>query len=331
MTGEVEPDEFDQAWDQEDWGQDPSGDSGQDDQGGDQGGGSQDQGQDQGQDSGQDQGQDGGQPDEGGQDEGTPDDQGDQPQDGSDEGDDTGEADEPAKLRRELERAEQRMKSWEGRLSKLARENEELKRRLQGGDTSQQAAPQQQRDTAEGDAGTRETGTSSGSGPAQSQSDTNSQADDELRERIREEFGDEIAQYVDERARQIAEQQVRQVDQRIAPLEQARQEVEAQQHWQTIQQAHPDVEEIAQSSELEEWINSQPSYVADAARQVVQAGTAQQVVELLDRFKAEKRNQQPSEQPAEQTASKARAVRGRSAGPPKSRPTQDFDQAWDEF
>lgn len=240
------------------------------------------------------------------------------------EGEQSGEeqADDPAELRRQLERAEQRMKSWEGRLSKLARENEELKRQLNQG---QQAAPQQ-RDTAGGDAGTQETGNSSGSGPASS--DTNSQADDDLRTRIREEYGDEIAQYVDERARQIAQEATQQVDQRIAPLEQARQEVEAQQHWQAIQQAHPDVDQIAQSQDLHDWIESQPSYVADAARQVVQAGTAQQVVELLDRYKAERQQGQQQQKP---DASKARAVPSRSSGPPKAKPTQDFDAAWDEF
>ncbi len=244
---------------------------------------------------------------------------------GEEGGDDTEE--DPEELKRELEKLRERenkMKSWEGRLSALHRENEELKRRLQ--EAGGQGGPAQPDTATQGTAGAQQTGNEGGDGP---DSDTGSQ-DDDLRARVKEEYGEEIAEWVDKRAQEIAEQAVGRVDQRIAPLEQARQEAQAAQHQQAILSEHPDAAEIHQSPEFGEWLDSLPSYAASAARQVVEQGSAQEVNELLSQYKASKQPE-PSEAQKPAGASKARAVKSRSSGPPKARPTNDFDAAWEEF
>lgn len=65
-------------------------------------------------------------------------------------------------------------------------------------------------------------------------------------------------------------------------------ELEAQQraHFDAIHAAHPDAESIAQSVELEAWIKQQPSYAQAGILYALQQGTAAQVIEALDAFKA---------------------------------------------
>ncbi|MFW5910507.1 MAG: hypothetical protein ACOCUJ_01545 [Thiohalospira sp.] len=240
------------------------------------------------------------------------------------------EGDDPDTLKSELQKYEQRLKSIEGRLRATADENKELKRRLQeGGGQGGPAKP----DTAkQGEAGTQNAGDDDGDGP---DSDTGSQ-NDEVRARLTEEFGEDIANYIDKRAQEIANQQISRVDERITPLEQARQEVAAEQHRAAIEGAHPDAGEIASSKEFGQWIDSLPSYAASAARQVVEQGSAQEVVELLDQYKASRGTaaqggQQDQKTTKPESANRARAVPSRRTTPPKAKATQDFDAAWDEF
>jgi hypothetical protein len=61
-------------------------------------------------------------------------------------------------------------------------------------------------------------------------------------------------------------------------------------HYGAIYQAHPDADSIAESQELDSWINSKPSFVRDAYRAVLDPqgqGTAAQVIELFSAFKKE--------------------------------------------
>lgn len=240
----------------------------------------------------------------------------------TDEGEDT--EDDPETLKAELQKYEQRMKSFEGRMRTVVDENKELKRRLQ--EVGGQGGPAQPDTATQGSAGAQQTGNEGGDGP---DSDTGSQ-DDDLRARVKEEYGEEIAEWVDKRAQEIADQAVGRVDQRIAPLEQARQEAEAAQHQQAILSEHPDAAEIHQSQEFGDWLDSLPSYAASAARQVVEQGSASEVNELLSQYKASKQPE-PSEAQKPAGASKARAVKSRSSGPPKAKANNDFDAAWEEF
>lgn len=80
------------------------------------------------------------------------------------------------------------------------------------------------------------------------------------------------------------------VDQRvakaIAPTQAREAESIEQQHFNAIEQAHPDIESIVESSEFDSWVAKQPSFSRDAIQSVLSQGTATQVIELFDTYKA---------------------------------------------
>lgn len=89
----------------------------------------------------------------------------------------------------------------------------------------------------------------------------------------------------------------------VKPLQAKAQFTEAEKHFQSIYQAHPDADSLAESAELKAWINTQPSFVRQGFEAVLSQGTSTQVIELLDAFKAANgRTQTP---PAAQNAAEA--------------------------
>lgn len=113
--------------------------------------------------------------------------------------------------------------------------------------------------------------------------------------------------------------------------------LEIERHVRRIAAAHPDWEELAAGPEISEWIEAQPAYLAASLRRVVENGGADEVIDLLDRFKREQGRPSASEQAArgqarrERDAERAAAVPSRSAGPAKGRPDKaDFRSAWSE-
>lgn len=73
----------------------------------------------------------------------------------------------------------------------------------------------------------------------------------------------------------------------VAPLQQAAQVSEAEHARNLVLSKHPDAASIAESAELEQWVQSKPAFVRGAYHQVITGGTPAQVIELLDAFKAE--------------------------------------------
>lgn len=71
----------------------------------------------------------------------------------------------------------------------------------------------------------------------------------------------------------------------VEPLQQKHVETSMDAHFNAISKAHPDVESIAPSAEMAKWIDAQPSFTRAGYRQVIEQGTAQEVIELLDAFK----------------------------------------------
>ena len=74
----------------------------------------------------------------------------------------------------------------------------------------------------------------------------------------------------------------------LAPLQAQQAASATDEHFSAIAKAHPDAESVAQSAELESWVNSKPTFVRDVYKNVIGQGTASQVIELLNAFKAEK-------------------------------------------
>lgn len=72
----------------------------------------------------------------------------------------------------------------------------------------------------------------------------------------------------------------------IAPLRQQQEQTIQDKHLAEIYAAHPDVESVADSKELSDWMAGQPSFVRNSIEAVFKQGTARQVIEVLDSFKA---------------------------------------------
>jgi hypothetical protein len=98
--------------------------------------------------------------------------------------------------------------------------------------------------------------------------------------------------------------------QEIAPLKQQQEVSAIEKHYAAIYEAHPDADSVAESQELDSWINSKPSFVRDAYRAVLDPdgkGTAAQVIELFDTFKKETGATQAAAAPAPSVDPKAAA------------------------
>lgn len=105
-------------------------------------------------------------------------------------------------------------------------------------------------------------------------------------------------------AQQVPNQIQAALNQALAPIQQ-QQQLTAQQtaeaaHFALIHEKHPDAGSIAESQEFTGWLTQQPSIVRDAYNNVLSNGTATQVVELLDLYKAQN-NVGQSAQPASVT------------------------------
>jgi hypothetical protein len=72
----------------------------------------------------------------------------------------------------------------------------------------------------------------------------------------------------------------------LEPLQQKQVESAADSHFSAINAAHPDVESVVQSAELANWIASQPSFARAGYQAAIAQGTAAEVIEALDAYKA---------------------------------------------
>ncbi len=57
-------------------------------------------------------------------------------------------------------------------------------------------------------------------------------------------------------------------------------------HWSALYKAHPDLDSLAESAELDTWVKGQPSFLQPALRQTLEQGSTAQVIELFNTFKA---------------------------------------------
>lgn len=94
----------------------------------------------------------------------------------------------------------------------------------------------------------------------------------------------------------------------VAPIQQ-KQAVEVQDaHYGAIYQAHPDADSIAESTEFAAWRAKQASFVQPAIDRVFTDGSAQEVIELFNRFKTETGSAQPATDAQATAKAKAQEV-----------------------
>ena len=101
----------------------------------------------------------------------------------------------------------------------------------------------------------------------------------------------------------------------FAPIKQAAEVNEVEQARNLVLSKHPDAASIAESAELEQWVQSKPAFVRGAYQQVITGGTPAQVVDLLDAFKAETK---PATANAGAEAAAAKAIANAKTRSPSS-------------
>jgi hypothetical protein len=84
-------------------------------------------------------------------------------------------------------------------------------------------------------------------------------------------------------------------------------------HWREIYTKHPDTDSLVESSELDAWIKAQPSFVRNGYAKVLEDGTASEVVELFDAYKAATGKTQPPPAAAAPAATPAAAAAASAA------------------
>ena len=94
----------------------------------------------------------------------------------------------------------------------------------------------------------------------------------------------------------------------VAPLQQKQAQTAKQEHYSAIYARHADADSIVESQELAEWINRQPSFARSGYQAVIANGTAAEVIELFDSFKAETEKTQPPATPRPDVAAVAKAA-----------------------
>lgn len=86
-------------------------------------------------------------------------------------------------------------------------------------------------------------------------------------------------------AAQVAAKVDEHVSKALKPIQEKQAVDSTEAHYGAIYTAHPDADSIVESKELADWIDKQPSFVRGAFSSVLEKGTTEQVIEMLDQFK----------------------------------------------
>ena len=135
-------------------------------------------------------------------------------------------------------------------------------------------------------------------------------------------FGDFSEEALAKGIATLVEQQVQaRVNAALEPLATKQAKDAAAAHYDAIYSKHPDADSIAQSSEFAAWVNAQPSAVRNAYWGLFDAqtgGTASEIVEVFDAFKAASTPNPNTPAAANTKAAASAAVAAAKATPPAS-------------
>ena len=135
-------------------------------------------------------------------------------------------------------------------------------------------------------------------------------------------FGDFSEEALAKGIATLVEQQVQaRVNAALEPLATKQAKDAAAAHYDAIYSKHPDADSIAQSSEFAAWVNAQPSAVRNAYWGLFNphtGGTAEEIVEVFDAFKAASTPNPNTPAAADPKAAASAAVAAAKATPPAS-------------
>jgi hypothetical protein len=227
--------------------------------------------------------------------------------------------DAPAEAAPSAAEQEQRLKSWEGRLK--ARQAELDAREAAMGDSSvneqQESLPLEEGEAVAVAEEAGEAATSDNADPAAV---------------LAEDFGADFVEQITKLVKQIAHDCVggvsATVDQVIADLKNER----LQSHFTAIADVHKDFMEVVESPEFSAWRASQPNQ--DALQQVIDSGSARQIIDMLTAFKGASKSEPADDSGYDSHDDALDAAEGvRSSGvslPQEPAASDDFAKAWNE-
>ncbi|WP_405118759.1 hypothetical protein [Pseudomonas leptonychotis] len=96
-----------------------------------------------------------------------------------------------------------------------------------------------------------------------------------------------------------------QVKQALQPHQQKQVADQHSSHFDSIYEKHPDIDSMLDSKELEGWLASQPSYVRVGFETTMKAGSAPEVIEFFDTFKAATGKTQSAPAPSAESVKEA--------------------------
>lgn len=235
---------------------------------------------------------------------------------------------------------EQRRKSWEGRLrareEELARREAELKKSAataapaeKTAEDASEAIEQAADDlSAQGD----DAGAETAKGVAE-QVESGELTAEQAMKILAEDFGDDFVKLIDkvataratEAAARVAQEQTSALGQSVQEIIDDIVDTKAKAHFQQIAAKHPDFHDVASTPEFSEFAKTYEN-----GEQIAESGSAEDIVAMLDAFKAGK--QEPEQQNDDAALSAAEGVRSSGLSLPKP-PTRsdDYEEAWKDF
>lgn len=217
-----------------------------------------------------------------------------------------------------LDTARKKLAATQAEKEALSQENEALKAQL----ASLSSTQQQNLAAAQAEAAAR-----SESGAAATQADKNlavaqAAAGQGVDLAIFGDFSEEgIARGVAALVAQAEERANARVDEKVAaalkPLKDKEAKSEAESHYGAIYAKHADADEIAESTEFKDWVAKQPTFVRAGITEALGKGTAQDVIEVFDKFK-EAAGKAPAAGGNKAADAVAKAMAEASTAPPAS-------------
>lgn len=252
--------------------------------------------------------------------------------------------DEPAMSEKDV----QREKSWEGRLKAREAELKAREEALVAREAAPAAEAGEPTETAGQDAAepVATEAIEAAAEKVESGELTAEQAVATLSQDFGEDFTKMLGVLIDARASEIAG---RTADEKVAGVSKSLDglvgelvETRAQDHYESISDAHEDFLEIGQSPEFKAYIDAMPEDDKAKAEHTIANGSARQIVKLLNAYKASLAKPEPEAEPEAKPAepdpaqeSAMDAAEGvRSSGlklPEKPEMSQNYEEAWEKF
>jgi hypothetical protein len=156
--------------------------------------------------------------------------------------------------------------------------------------------------------------------------DTHPDDDDDLPEEVRAALDDmpTVTKAVDALIKHRTRKLMAPVQAQLAPLAKQSEQQAAEAHFGYIAAAHKDWNEVVNGDKFKAWVAGMPNYRRGGAEQVLEAGSAEDVVSLIGDFKKESGFTQPAVEDDDDIA-----VPGSRAGGPRASAVPDGDK--DDF